>query len=120
MAEDNALNAEVITAILNIHDATCEVAANGEEAVAKFGMSAPGTFDMIFMDVQMPVMNGHDAARAIRAMDRPDAGTIPIIAMTANAFAEDERQALAAGMNAHVAKPIDVHTLERVVAKLSR
>ena len=120
VAEDNALNAEVITAILNIHDATCEVAVNGEEAVAKFGMSAPDTFDMIFMDVQMPVMNGHDAARAIRAMDRPDAGTIPIIAMTANAFAEDERQALAAGMNAHVAKPIDVHTLERVVAKLSR
>ena len=119
VAEDNALNAEVITAILNIHDATCEVAANGEEAVAKFGMSAPGTFDMIFMDVQMPVMNGHDAARAIRAMDRPDAGTIPIIAMTANAFAEDERQALACGMNAHVAKPIDVHTLERVVAELS-
>lgn len=120
VAEDNALNAEVITAILNIHDATCEVAANGEEAVAKFGMSAPGTFDMIFMDVQMPVMNGHDAARAIRAMDRPDAGTIPIIAMTANAFAEDERQALACGMNAHVAKPIDVHALERVVAKLSQ
>ena len=119
VAEDNALNAEVITAILNIHDATCEVAANGEEAVAKFGMSAPGTFDMIFMDVQMPVMNGHDAARAIRAMDRPDAGTIPIIAMTANAFAEDERQALACGMNAHVAKPIDVHALERVVAELS-
>ena len=120
VAEDNALNAEVITAILNIHDATCEVAANGEEAVAKFETSAPGTFDMIFMDVQMPVMNGHDAARAIRAMDRPDAGTIPIIAMTANAFAEDERQALAAGMNAHVAKPIDVHILERVAAKLSR
>ena len=96
------------------------MAANGEEAVAKFGMSAPGTFDMIVMDVQMPVMNGHDAARAIRAMDRPDAGTIPIIAMTANAFAEDERQALACGMNAHVAKPIDVHTLERVVAELSR
>lgn len=120
MAEDNALNAEVITAILNIHDATCEVAANGEEAVAKFETSAPGTFDMIFMDVQMPVMNGHDAARAIRAMDRPDAGTIPIIAMTANAFAEDERQALACGMNAHVAKPIDVHALERVVAKLSQ
>lgn len=119
VAEDNALNAEVITAILNIHDATCEVAANGEEAVAKFGMSAPGTFDMIFVDVQMPVMNGHDAARAIRAMDRPDAGTIPIIAMTANAFAEDERQALACGMNAHVAKPIDVHALERVVAELS-
>lgn len=119
VAEDNALNAEVITAILNIHDATCEVAANGKEAVAKFGMSAPGTFDMIFMDVQMPVMNGHDTARAIRAMDRPDAGTIPIIAMTANAFAEDERQALACGMNAHVAKPIDVHTLERVVAELS-
>ena len=119
VAEDNALNAEVITAILNIHDATCEVAANGEEAVAKFGMSAPGTFDMIFMDVQMPVMNGHDAARAIRTMDRPDAGTIPIIAMTANAFAEDERQALACGMNAHVAKPIDVHALERVVAELS-
>lgn len=65
-------------------------------------------------------MNGHDAARAIRAMDRHDAGTIPIIAMTANAFAEDERQALACGMNAHVAKPIDVHALERVVAELSQ
>ena len=116
---ENALAHKHVLVAEDIHDATCEVAANGKEAVAKFGMSAPGTFDMIFMDVQMPVMNGHDTARAIRAMDRPDAGTIPIIAMTANAFAEDERQALACGMNAHVAKPIDVHTLERVVAELS-
>ena len=74
---------------------------------------------MIFMDVQMPVMNGHEAARAIRALEREDARDIPIIAMTANAFAEDEREALAAGMNAHVAKPIDLRMLARTVAGLT-
>lgn len=119
VAEDNELNAEIITAILGMYHASCEIAENGEVAVAKFADNAPGTYDMIFMDVQMPVMGGHEAARAIRALDREDAATIPIIAMTANAFAEDEREALAAGMNAHVAKPIDVRTLQRVVASLS-
>lgn len=102
-----------------MYHASCEIAENGEVAVAKFADNAPGTYDMIFMDVQMPVMGGHEAARAIRALDREDAAAIPIIAMTANAFAEDEREALAAGMNAHVAKPIDVRTLQRVVASLS-
>ena len=72
------------------------------------------------MDVQMPNMNGYEATRCIRELDREDADAVPIIAMSANAFAEDEHQALACGMNAHVAKPIDVHALERVVAKLSR
>ena len=71
------------------------------------------------MDVQMPVMNGYDATRAIRALARPDAGTIPIIAMTANAFAEDERAALDAGMNAHVAKPLDVQLLKKVIHDLT-
>ena len=79
----------------------------------------PRQFDAILMDVQMPAMNGLDATREIRRGKNPLGRTIPIIAMTANAFAEDERQALACGMNAHVAKPIDVHALERVVAKLS-
>ena len=119
VAEDNELNVEIVEAVLHIHDATCTVVENGKEAVAAFSDSAPGTFDMIFMDVQMPVMNGHAATRAIRALPRPDARTIPIIAMTANAFAEDERQALEAGMNAHVAKPIDIKVLQRVVGSLS-
>jgi CheY-like chemotaxis protein len=95
------------------------VAENGQVAVDKFSQSEPGAYDMIFMDVQMPVMNGHEAARAIRALDRPDAREIPIIAMTANAFAEDEREALAAGMSAHVAKPIDVAVLACTVASLA-
>ncbi|NBJ66249.1 ATP-binding protein [Adlercreutzia caecimuris] len=120
VAEDNDLNAEIIGAILTIHGATCEVAENGQVAVDKFSQSEPGAYDMIFMDVQMPVMNGHEAARAIRALDRPDAREIPIIAMTANAFAEDEREALAAGMSAHVAKPIDVAVLACTVASLAR
>ena len=75
-------------------------------------MSPAGTYDAILMDIQMPVMTGYEAAAAIRALDRPDAKTIPIIAMTANAFAEDVQAALAAGMNAHVAKPIDLDVLK--------
>ena len=81
----------------------------------RFAQAGPAEFDAILMDVQMPVMNGYDATRAIRALARPDAQTIPIIAMTANAFAEDEKAALAAGMNAHVAKPIDVDLLKKVI-----
>lgn len=78
-----------------------------------------GSFDAILMDIMMPVMDGYEATRGIRLSAKADAGSVPIFAMTANAFAEDERQALACGMNAHVAKPIDVHALERVVAELS-
>ena len=77
--------------------------------------AAEGEFDAILMDVQMPVMNGYDATRIIRTLDREDAQTIPIIAMTANAFAEDEKEALEAGMNVHLAKPIDVELLKKVV-----
>lgn len=92
---------------------------NDELLVNAFEAAAPNTYDYIFTDIMMPVMDGYEACRRIRALDRPDTQSIPIIAMTANAFAEDERQALACGMNAHVAKPIDVHALERVVAELS-
>ena len=80
-----------------------------------FQQSAEGEFDAILMDVQMPVMNGHDAARAIRALPRDDAGSIPIIAMTANAFTEDEKASLDAGMSAHVAKPLDLGLLKKVI-----
>ncbi len=114
-AEDNEINAEILEEILGIEGAGCVIAENGQQALERFREAGPGTFDAILMDVQMPVMNGHDAARAIRKMDREDAGKIPIIAMTANAFAEDERAALEAGMDAHVAKPIDIELLKKVI-----
>ena len=88
---------------------------NGRLAVERFQQSAEGEFDAILMDVQMPVMNGHDAARAIRALPRDDAGSIPIIAMTANAFTEDEKASMDAGMSAHVAKPLDLGLLKKVI-----
>ena len=88
---------------------------NGKLAVERFQSSSEGEFDAILMDVQMPVMNGHEATRAIRRLSRSDAQTIPILAMTANAFAEDEKAALDAGMDAHVAKPIDVALLKKVI-----
>ena len=86
----------------------------------RFRQAEKGEFDAILMDVQMPVMNGHDAARAIRALPRADAACIPIIAMTANAFAEDERAALAAGMDAHVAKPLDIELLKQTIRQCMR
>ena len=84
----------------------------------KFNASKPGQYDMIFMDVQMPVMNGYEATRAIRASKHPSAKSIPIIAMTANAFDDDVRQALDSGMNAHLAKPIDMEKLKKIIAEL--
>ncbi len=114
-AEDNEINAEILSEILSIEGASCEIAENGKLAVERFANAEEGRFDAILMDVQMPVMNGYDATRAIRAMTRKDAGEIPIIAMTANAFAEDEREALNAGMNVHLAKPIDVELLKQVI-----
>ncbi len=116
-AEDNEINAEILAELLGIEGASCEIAANGKLAVERFAQAAPGEFDAILMDVQMPVMNGHEATRAIRALPREDAGRIPIIAMTANAFAEDETAALDAGMDAHVAKPVDMQVLKKVVSK---
>lgn len=114
-AEDNEINAEILREILSIEGADCEIVENGKLAVERFEAAAEGTFDAILMDVQMPVMNGYDATRAIRALKREDAKEIPIIAMTANAFAEDEKEALAAGMNIHLAKPIDITLLRKVI-----
>ncbi len=114
-AEDNEINAEILREILSIESADCEIVENGQLAVECFADSEEGKFDAILMDVQMPVMNGYDATRAIRKLQRKDAAKIPIIAMTANAFAEDEKEALAAGMNVHLAKPIDVEMLKQVI-----
>ncbi|MCI8915849.1 MAG: response regulator [Oscillospiraceae bacterium] len=116
-AEDNEINAEILAELLELENAACEIVENGRLAVERFQRSQPGEFDAVLMDVQMPVMNGHDAARAIRSLDRPDAGRIPIIAMTANAFAEDEKAALDAGMDAHVSKPLDIELLKRVIGR---
>ncbi len=119
-AEDNAINAEILAELLEMEGASCEIVENGRLAVERFQQAAEGEFDAILMDVQMPVMNGHDAARAIRALPRAGAGQIPIIAMTANAFAEDEKAALDAGMDAHVAKPLDVALLTAVIRQSIR
>lgn len=116
-AEDNEINAEILREILSIEGADCEIVENGQLAVERFVHAVEGEFDAILMDVQMPVMNGYDATKAIRALARTDARTIPIIAMTANAFSEDEKAALDAGMNVHLAKPIDVELLKKVVAQ---
>ncbi len=114
-AEDNEINAEILSEILSIEGASCEIAENGQLVVECFTESAEGEFDAILMDVQMPVMNGYDATRAIRALDRKDATEIPIFAMTANAFAEDEKEALQAGMNIHLAKPVEMDLLKKAV-----
>ena len=115
VAEDNEINAEILSELLDIEGASCEIMENGRLAVERFTAAAKGEFDAILMDVQMPIMNGYEAAKAIRVLDREDAGAIPIIAMTANAFAEDVKEALEAGMNAHVAKPINMELLKKTM-----
>lgn len=115
VAEDNEINAEILEELLEIEEITCEIVENGRLALERFGNSSFGEFDAILMDVQMPEMNGYDAAKAIRLLEREDAGMIPIIAMTANAFAEDVKDALNAGMNAHIAKPIDMDLLKETL-----
>ena len=117
VAEDNEINAEILSELLDIEGASCEIVENGRLAVERFAQSPPGEFDAILIDVQMPVMNGYDATRAIRALGREDAGEILIVAMTANAFTEDVKDALDAGMNAHVAKPIDLELLKKTVSQ---
>lgn len=114
-AEDNEINAEILTELLEIEGASCEIVENGLLAVERFRSSAKDEFDAILMDVQMPVMNGHEAAKAIRSLERDDASRIPIIAMTANAFAEDEKAALDSGMDAHVPKPLNMEQLKVVI-----
>ena len=115
VAEDNEINAEILQELLDMAGATCDICENGRMAADTFAASAPGQYQIILMDVQMPVMNGYEATRTIRELGHPLARTIPIIAMTANAFAEDIRDALEAGMDAHVAKPIDMAVLEQTV-----
>ena len=117
LAEDNALNMEIVEFLLNEVGIKVTRAADGQQAVEAFAASPVGGFDAILMDVMMPVRDGHEATRAIRAMDRPDAKTIPIFAMTANAFTEDRRKALESGMNEHLPKPIDPDTLYRLLVK---
>ncbi len=111
LVEDNRLNMEIAMYILQEEQAVIEVAMNGAEAVEKFKASSINEYDLILMDIMMPVMNGYEAARTIRALDRADAKTVPIFAMTANAFSEDERESRAAGMNDHIAKPLDIDVM---------
>ena len=116
-AEDNELNAEILKELLHMEGAECVICPNGRTVVENFEKSAPGDYDMILMDVQMPVMNGYEATKAIRRGNHPLALTIPIVAMTANAFSEDVQKSLSAGMNAHISKPMDMKKLLRVVQK---
>jgi len=117
-AEDNELNAEILIELLKIEGAECTICENGEEILKAFEQSVPGDYDMILMDVQMPVMNGYEATRAIRRSSHELAKTIPIIAMTANAFSEDIQHSLAAGMNAHVSKPVEMKVLEKTIRSI--
>ena len=118
IAEDNAINAEIISELLRMFGAEPVLRQNGAQAVREFRDAPAGTYDAVLMDIQMPVMNGYEAARAIRETDREDAGTIPVIAMTANAFAEDIQAARDAGMTAHIAKPIDVGMLKNTLTRI--
>lgn len=115
LVEDNELNAEIAKELLEMTGMEVECAENGQIAVDKFAASESGYYNLIFMDIQMPVMNGNDASKAIRALSRRDARAIPIVAMTANAFSEDVQASLNAGMNEHIAKPLDLKQLVRIL-----
>lgn len=117
VVEDNDLNREIATEILSMTGAAVEAAQNGKEAVDMMLASEEGYYDLILMDLQMPVMNGYEATIALRAMEREDAQKIPIVAMTANAFLEDIQQSKACGMNEHMSKPLDVDQLQRMLAR---
>lgn len=117
VAEDNAINREVVQVLLVDKGATIKCVNDGKQALETFLESSEGEFDAILMDVQMPVMNGHEAARRIRTSNHPEATSIPIIAVTANAFSEDISAAVASGMNAHIGKPLDIDQLCRVLSE---
>ncbi len=118
LVEDNEINCEIVEFMLKEAGAGVMTANDGKAAVDVFTASAPGTFDCVLMDLMMPVMSGYEAARVIRSLDRPDAGTVPIIALSANAFEEDVAMAKAAGMNEHLAKPVDIRKMFRVMNRL--
>ena len=117
LAEDNDLNWEIAEELLSELGLIMERAENGKICADRFAASEPGWYDAILMDIRMPVMTGYEATAAIRAMERPDARTIPIIAMSADAFSEDVKHCLDCGMNAHVAKPIDIGEIARLLEK---
>ncbi len=114
-AEDNELNAEILDALLGMHGASCVIYPSGVELVEAFAGVREGDYDAILMDGQMPRMDGMQATRAIRSSDNPLGRDIPIIAMTANAFSSDVQECLEAGMDAHLAKPVDIASLERTL-----
>ena len=117
LAEDNELNIDIATSLLEDFGSVVDVAENGVIALQKFRDNPQGTFDIILMDCLMPEMDGYEATKAIRALDRPDAGMIPIIAMTANAFADDVKRCLDSGMNDHLAKPFDIRMVVKTIRK---
>ena len=118
IAEDQEMNADILTELLEMEDISSAWAENGQRAVEMFAQSEAGRFDAILMDMRMPVMDGLTATREIRKLDRPDAATVPIIALTANAFEEDVKQCLQAGMNAHLSKPVDIDRLKKLLGKM--
>ena len=115
VAEDNGLNQEIVEELLKAGGMSVDIARDGKEAVEKFASSSPGTYDLVLMDIQMPYMDGYEAARAIRVLSHPDAKKIPIVAMTANVFADDIAKARAAGMNGHLGKPVDMKLLYQMI-----
>ena len=118
VVDDIEVNRIILVKILSTLGAVCDTAGNGQEAVDKFEGSQPGEYDLILMDVQMPVLNGYEATRAIRSGSHPSAKSIPIIAMTANAFVDDVRNAIESGMDAHIAKPVQVDTLKSTIRQV--
>lgn len=120
LVDDNSLNREIALQMLSVYDVEAETAENGEQALQEFSRHEPGYYDAILMDIQMPVMDGYVATREIRGLSREDARSVPIIAMTADAFAEDVQKAIDAGMNAHVAKPVDFRQLYMLLMELHK
>ena len=120
VAEDNEINAEIITELLDSIGIKCVIAEDGLEALRVFTEESPDEFDMIFMDIQMPIMDGYESARKIRASNNTRAKSIPIIAMTANAFEDDVKASMASGMNAHISKPIDFERLKSIIKSFRR
>ena len=117
IAEDNELNREIALEILDAYGFVTDTVENGAAAVEKLGASKPGTYDLVLMDIQMPVMNGLEATGQIRKLADPEKASIPIIAMTANAFVEDRQRCLEAGMNDHLGKPIDPELLKKTLLR---
>lgn len=117
LVEDHPLNRQIAVRLLNRKNMVVEIAENGQEGVERFMSSEPYEYQVILMDIRMPVMDGYQASRSIRNVNREDAKTIPIIAMTANAYEEDVKRALAEGMNDHLSKPIEPELLYRTIAK---